>query len=258
MLRTLESDRRVPCRTRQDGPAQPLQYARTPCRFKEIPKPIFLNNKPNFHFAKLQLLCLVLALSALTIGGCSQDAYTREYFILDVVRQASRSQTPADATIEVNRFNINSAYASRNLVYRLGRFEYEPDYYRQYMIAPATMITEETRRWLADSGLFKQILPPGSQVSPTYTLQGLITSLYGDFTDKAAPTAVMRIRFFFTQRKGAGDTVIFSQSYRAAAPLADKTGQGLIDAFSKDLIEILTSLEADLQKVLTNPPDKTG
>jgi cholesterol transport system auxiliary component len=204
------------------------------------------------------LLCLVLALSALAIGGCGQATYASEYYLLDAVRQAPRSETPADATVDVQRFNIASAFASRNMVYRLGRFQYEPDYYRQFMIAPATMITEETRRWMADSGIFRQLLPPGSQISPSYTLQGLITGLYGDFTDKAAPTAVMRIRFFFTRHKAAGDTVIFSQSYGAATPLADKTGQDLIDAFSKDLTDILTRLEADLQKVLANPPDKTG
>jgi len=198
------------------------------------------------------LLCLALALSALVVSGCGEGSYAREYYILDVVRQAGRAEAPAEATVEVHRFNINSAFASRSLVYRLGRFRYEPDYYRQFMIAPATMITEETRRWLADSGLFKQVLPPGSAVSPTYTVQGLITALYGDFTDKAAPTAVMRIRFFFTQHKSGSDTVVFSQSYRAATPLSEQTGQDLVDALSKDLIEVLTRLEADLAKFLAD------
>ncbi len=210
------------------------------------------------HRRATVLLCLVLALSALATSGCGEASYAREYYILDVVRQASRSETPAEATVEVHRFNINSAFASRSLVYRLGRFRYEPDYYRQFMIAPATMITEETRRWLADSGLFKQVLPPGSQVAPTYTLQGLVTALYGDFTDKAAPTAVMRIRFFFIQHKSGSDTVVFSQSYRTATPLSDRMGQDLIDALSKDLVEILTRLEADLAKSLSDQTGNTG
>jgi hypothetical protein len=32
-----------------------VQYARIAWRFKETPKRIFLNNKPNFHFAELYL-----------------------------------------------------------------------------------------------------------------------------------------------------------------------------------------------------------
>ncbi len=202
------------------------------------------------------LLCSVLALSALAAGGCGQESYAKEYFILDAARQASRIQTPADASLEVNRFNINTAFASRSLVYRLGRFQYEPDYYRQFMIAPATMITEETRHWLASSGAFKQVLPPGSQVSPTYTLHGLITDLYGDFTDKQAPAAVMRIRFFFTQHTRDSDKVVFSQSYRVATPLSERTGQDLMDAFSKDLVEILTRLENDLRTAVAEQAGK--
>jgi cholesterol transport system auxiliary component len=204
------------------------------------------------------LLCSVLSLWALALGGCGQDSYAKEYYILDVIRQAGSPETRGDASLEVRRFNINTAYASRNLVYRLGRYQYEPDYYRQFMIAPATMITEETRHWLAESGLFKQVLPPGSQIAPTYTLQALITALYGDFTDRATPAAVMRIRFFLTQHKGGSDTVVFSQSYRMATPLSDRTGQELIDASSKNLVEILTRLEDDLRTVLAGKTDETA
>lgn len=205
-----------------------------------------------------ELLCSVLALSAGAVGGCGQGTYAREYYILEATRQARPPETRGEASLEVHRFNINTAFASRNLVYRLGEFQYEPDYYRQFMIAPATMITEETRHWLADSGLFKQVLPPGSQVAPTYTLQGLITALYGDFTDKAAPAAVMRIRFFLTQHKSGGDIVVFSQSYRMATPLSGRTSLELIDAFSKDLAEILTRLEADLTKSLADQTKGAG
>jgi len=200
------------------------------------------------------ILCSMLALSALMMVGCAQGTSAKEYYILDVSRTAEPIETPSDATVEVRRFNINTAYGSRNLVYRLGEFRYEPDYYRQFMIAPAIMITEETRHWLATSGLFKQVLPQGSPVAPTYTLQGIVTALYGDFSNNAAPTAVIRIRFFLTQHKEGTDVVVFSQPYRTAAPLPDRTGPALANAFSKDMVEILTQLEADLVKFLAANP----
>lgn len=199
-------------------------------------------------------VCSVPVLAALATGGCGQSTSSKEYYVLEVTRAAEKAPVPNDATLEVRRFTINTAYASRSLVYRLSQYQYEPDYYRQFLIAPATMISEETRHWLAGSGLFKQVLPAASSIAPTYTLQGIITALYGDFTDKSAPTAVVRLRFFLTEHKEGGDTVVFSQAYRTAQPLADRTGRELIDAFSKGMTEILVSFEADLSKFLANQP----
>jgi len=201
------------------------------------------------------IVCSILVVSALAMGGCGEGTAAKEYFMLDVAREAEPVPARSDATVEVRRFSINTAYASRNLVYRLGDFQYEPDYYRQFMISPAMMITEVTRHWLAGAGLFKQVLPPGTPAVPTYTLQGIVTALYGDFTDKAAPTAVVRIRFFLVRHVESTDTVLFSQSYRTAGPLPDRTGPALIEAFSKDMVEILTGLEADLAKFLAANPN---
>jgi len=201
------------------------------------------------------IVCSILVVSALAMGGCGEGTAAKEYFMLDVAREAEPVPARSDATVEVRRFSINTAYASRNLVYRLGEFQYEPDYYRQFMISPAMMITEVTRHWLAGAGLFKQVLPPGTPAVPTYTLQGIVTALYGDFTDKAAPTAVVRIRFFLVRHVEGTDTVLFSQAYRTAGPLPDRTGPALIEAFSKDMVEILTGLEADLAKFLAANPN---
>ena len=176
------------------------------------------------------ILYSMLVVAALAMVGCAQGTTAKEYYILNVVRTATPAETKSDATVEVRRFNINTAFASRNLVYRLSEFQYEPDYYRQFMIAPAIMIAEETRHWLADSGLFKQVVPAGSPVTPTYTLQGIVTALYGDFTDKAAPTAVIRIRFFLTRHKDGEDTE--ERAEEAEHPTQDAKGEDDIAAVS--------------------------
>lgn len=200
-------------------------------------------------------LCLLLALSAIGVGGCGTISSRKEYYLLEATRKAAPVATRSDKTLEIRRFTVSTAFATGNLIYRLGEFQYEPDYYRLFLIAPAPMLTEETRHWLANSALFKQVLPPNSQMVPSYTLQALVTALYGDFTDKSAPVAVVRIRFFLTQRKDGEEATVFSQVYRTATPLSDKTGPALISALSQDLVEILTRLEADLANFLSG---KTG
>jgi cholesterol transport system auxiliary component len=198
-------------------------------------------------------LCFTLAVSVVAAAGCTQSTPGKEFFMIEASRPSGAVQTPGDATLEVHLLNVDTAYASKNLVYRLGEFRYETDYYRQFLVTPGQMITEKTRRWLADSGLFKQVLPPSSQSTPTYALQGIVTSLYGDFTNASAPVAVMRIRFFLAGRGGEEGPIVFSQAYRVTQPLSDKTADALMDAFSKDLAEILTHFEEDLRKYLAKP-----
>lgn len=202
------------------------------------------------------LISSILAFSAILVGGCAESSYRKEYYIVEVTRNAPPVAVKTDEILEVRRFSVNTAFATRSLIYRLSEYQYEPDYYRSYLIPPAAMLTEETRHWLANSGLFKQIMPSGSQIVPTYTLQAIVTAIYGDFTDKSAPAAVLRVRFFLAQRKSGEEKIVFSQVYRTATPLSNKTGQALIDALSKDLDDILTRLEADLQALLTGKAGK--
>jgi cholesterol transport system auxiliary component len=204
-------------------------------------------------------LSFALVLSGMAIGGCGQGTTAvQEHYIVEASRKATPIAASIDATLEVRRLTVDAAFASKNLIYRTGQFKYEPDFYREFLISPSAMITEQTRRWLADSGLFKQVLPTGSQIEPMYTLEGTISALYGDFRDESAPQAVLEIRYFLVDHKTPEGAVVFWHSYRAANPISSKTVQAFMDALSQALAEILTRLEADLQTTLTEQSGKTG
>jgi len=184
-------------------------------------------------------------------GGCAGSSDRNEqHFILEAVRQGGPVQPVADGSLEVHRFSIDAAFMTKNLVYRLGEFKYEADYYRQFLVPPGTMIADRTRDWLADSGLFRIVLPVGSRIVPTYTLEGNVTALYGDFADETAPSAVMEIRVFLLENAGGQEKVVFSETYRATAPVSSRATDDFIDALNRSLMEILIRLEADLQEVL--------
>lgn len=203
-------------------------------------------------------LCACLLLLIAITGGCvSGPSYEEQHYILAAVRQGEPVRTPVDGSLEVHRFSVDSAFTTKNLVYRLGEFKYETDYYRQFLIAPGIMITERTRDWLSDSGLFGRVLLTSSRIAPTYTLEGNITALYGDFSSESAPVAVMEIRFFLLKNADAGN-VAFAETYRAATPVPEKTTEVFIEALDKGLVDILTRLEADLQKALAGKTDAAG
>jgi len=201
---------------------------------------------------------LALLAAGLLVSGCGQSAIAdRQYYVLDVVRAGTLARTHTDATLRLRRFNVDEAFASRELVYRVDEFRYEPDYYHQFLVLPGIMITEEARDWLANSGLFGRVTAVGSRLESTYLLEGNIIDLYADFTPKSGPQAVVAIRFFLLVGPEAGESVALSETYRATSPIADKTAEAVIEALSKSLIDVLTRLEADITKVVAGPPQKT-
>jgi ABC-type uncharacterized transport system auxiliary subunit len=148
-----------------------------------------------------RLLCFALLGFAFVVSGCAQSATAeRKYYALDVTRAGPPAKVHTDATLRLRRFNVDEAFASRQLVYRVDEFQYEPDYYHQFLVLPGVMITEETRDWLANSGLFDRVTAVGSRVESTYLLEGNVIDLYADFRSKSAPVAIVAIRFFLLPR----------------------------------------------------------
>ncbi|MCL5278698.1 MAG: PqiC family protein [Planctomycetes bacterium] len=206
-------------------------------------------------------LCLLvssaLLISGLLLSGCGQSAIAeRKYYVLDTVRAGPPDAIHTDATVRLRRFNVDEAFAGRSLVYRVDEFRYEPDYYHQFLVLPGVMITEEARDWLANSGLFARVTAVGSRVESTYLLEGNVIDLYADFTQKAPPEAIMEIRFFLLAGPEADESVVLSQTYRAATPISAKTAEAIVGALSQSLADILTRLEADIAKIVARPPDK--
>jgi cholesterol transport system auxiliary component len=198
------------------------------------------------------LLCLALLGFAVTLSGCvgSAAATNKTYYILDAQRKGEPAPVHADATLRVRRFNVDEAFATKQLVYRIAEFRYESDYYHEFMVLPGAIITEQTRDWLADSGLFARVSSVGSRLESTYLLEGNVTALYADFRNEAAPTAVVEIRFFLLAGPDTNETVALARTYRAESPLAAQTAAGVVEALSKGLTDILTRLEPDIEKTI--------
>ncbi|KPK42708.1 MAG: hypothetical protein AMJ65_07250 [Phycisphaerae bacterium SG8_4] len=182
------------------------------------------------------------------ISGCgSRQAYNKKYFLLSAVRQAQPTAAQTDIVLDVRRFTIDSAFAGKGLVYRTGQFEYESDFYSEFLASPAAMITEKTRNWLSGSGLFKRVLDTASQADPTHTLAANITALYGDFRDKTSPQAKMELRVFLLKAQAGEESIpVFGQTYESAVGIESEGPEGLVEALDRCLANILSNLERDM------------
>lgn len=194
------------------------------------------------------LLYFNLIVLAIILSGCGVDPHSRHYYILDATRRAEPSETHSDVILEVQRFTTDSVFTSKQLVYRKTEFEYESDFYDEFLISPGLMVTEKTRNWLSQSGLFARVLDPGSYTKPTHTLHANITALYIDTRDKKSPAAVMQMRVFLTPQQPAEKLVILAETYNASVDVEAKTAEDFVQSFNRCLEQILADLENDLQQ----------
>ena len=119
---------------------------------------------------------------------------------------------------------------------------------KQFLVRPEDMITEATRNWLSESGLFRWVLEPGSYTDATHLLEGNIIALYADLRDESSPKAMITIRFFLV--KSSEKLIVFGKTYERVSEIGDMTAESLIDAYENCLANILLGLEEDLETLL--------
>lgn len=190
---------------------------------------------------------LSLMASALMIAGCGPKSYEKQYYMLDTRRSASAVAGDNSNLVQVHRFTVASAYNSKSFIYRMGEFEYESDFYNEFLVSPGAMITEKTRNWLSESGLFGRVLAPGDGLAPTHVIDGNVIALYGDFREKSSPRAVMEVRIFLSETETRSESgIVFGNTYKSSIGFESREPAALVAAYDRCLTEILGNFERDL------------
>ena len=188
------------------------------------------------------------------VTGCinlEKDFPEKRFFILDASRNEDISSSDTEKVLTVRRFRVSPRYEGKGLVYRLKELSYESDYYNEFFILPASMFTEEIRKRLAGSGLFKHVLDPSSLLDSTYILEGAVTALYGDYRVSTAPKAVMEIQFFLLHETDSNPKIIFQSQYLKEEPFKNNTPDALVKSWNAVFNQILTEFETDLKEYLS-------
>jgi len=172
----------------------------------------------------------------------------KRYFILDVSRGKDISSPDTETVLKVRRFRVSPQYEGKGFVYRLADLNYESDFYNEFFILPASLLTDEINQWLAGSGLFRHVVTPSSHLAPTHFLEGTVTALYGDYGVSTAPKAILEMQFFLLQETAASPKIIFQSQYHKEEPLKGNTPDALVKSWNKALNQILTEFETDLEE----------
>jgi len=176
----------------------------------------------------------------------------KHFFVLSAKRSEKFSVSKSVAVLRIRRFRVSPGFEGKGFVYRKGNLNYASDFYNEFFISPASMIAEEVDKWLKESGLFKYVTSSSSPVEPTMELEGVISALYGDYSDIEAPKAVLEIQFFLVRNVSSRPVIVFGKTYREETPVKGNSPDALVAGWNLALEHILIRFETNLKDLDLN------
>ena len=195
-------------------------------------------------------LASALLVGALPLGfsGClSRPALVRQTFALESPAPDRATTNRGDGVLALRSCAVSPLFESRAFVYRTGAEAYEQDPYAGFMVSPNNALAIPVRGYLRNSGVFRDVVEPGSLVQPDRLLEVQVSELYGDFRSPGKPAAVLSLQFvFFRSGSGTSPAVFLDKDYSRRIPLAENTAARVVAGWNQALAEIMTEVAADL------------
>ena len=94
----------------------------------------------------------------------------------------------------------------------MGRAQYTTDYYVNFVASPSDLLTGGLTDWLERAGPVP-VVSTGATVRADLVLDGSVTKLVIDRTDRMRPQAVITARFFVTRDTGGGSPIVSDTAY---------------------------------------------
>ena len=188
--------------------------------------------------------------AVLLFSGCSavtREAPVRQTFLLDPPLPSAVSK-PQPGALRVGVVNVAAPYRGKAFVYRLGDLRFETDFYVEFLVPPAAMLTEQTTRALAAARPFARIAGPGAAADADWVLDGFAEALYADTRSAGKPVAELSITYYLTPAGGTDQTPVWTHEYRRHAPMRDGTASAYADALNAAFGEIVAELAQDLAR----------
>ena len=193
----------------------------------------------------LALVTMALVATSMVACSLSRESVAKRTFLLEPT-------PPPMATVQkltslrLGLVNVAAPYRGKAFVYRQGELKYEADFYSEFFVSPAAMLSEATARALSAANVFRRTVPPGASDPADYVLDGFASELYGDMREPAKPVAAVAITYYLSPSNALSPNVVWTREYRQRAP----AGAATPDAFAKALNVALSAILADLARDL--------
>jgi cholesterol transport system auxiliary component len=200
---------------------------------------------------KGSLPLLLLVLAALVLAACSavtRPAPVRQTYLLEPPAPQPLAQSHPGA-LRVGTINVAAPFRGKAFVYRLDELRFETDFYVEFLVPPAAMLTEQTARALAHARPFARVTGPGGSGDAEWVLDGFASALYADTREAGKPAAELALTFYLTPAGGSAQTPVWTREYRKHAPMRDSSPVAYAEALNAAFGEIVGELARDLATV---------
>jgi ABC-type uncharacterized transport system auxiliary subunit len=182
------------------------------------------------------------------LAGCSaltRESPVRQTFLLEppALTPVARSQPGA---LRVGNVNVAAPFRGKPFVYRMSDLRFETDFYVEFLVPPASMLTEQTARALERAKPFARISGPGATADAEWVLDGFVSALYADAREAGKPAAELAITYYVTSAGGGEQTPIWSHEYRQHEPMRDNSATAYAEALNKAFADVVAELARDL------------
>ncbi len=185
---------------------------------------------------------------ATSLASCSLSRPTpvKRMFLLEPAAPAAAA-APKPMSVRVGVVNVAAPFRGKTFVYRESELRYEADYYDEFFVAPAIMVTEATAKALIAANVFRRVVPFGvAGDDGDYVLDGFVSELYADSRNPAAPVAVVTAAFYLSPTNVAGPVVIWSREYRQRVTVSGTGPEAMARGWNTALATVLADLARDL------------
>jgi cholesterol transport system auxiliary component len=189
------------------------------------------------------------------LSGCGKPPNAVENYILEYSSPAMGARPQVDQNLTVEQFAVAQAYNSTDMVYRPSPYESDVYRYHRWRVNPGYLVTDYLIRDLRNSRLFRGVFLGPNLGNSRYQLEGTVEE-FQELDEPAGwqATLAINITLLDTAQELVPQRVVFQRNYRAAAPLPQKTPQGLAQGMSQSMETLSAQIIHDVYQACQKRP----
>lgn len=186
----------------------------------------------------------ILLFLGVLLSGCTllpeQPALDRAWFLLEIPEPDMAEG--ASVAVELASVRVAPIVAGKGLVYRIGPYRYESDFYNEWFLSPREHVEQILRERWTQEGAPVTLVPTARGRPDAVQIDVLVSALHGDFDGAGAGNATVGLRVFVQ-----GDRQSRLWNLERRVPMVTRSPEALVAGLSSGMAELLAELERQLQ-----------
>ncbi|WP_291297805.1 ABC-type transport auxiliary lipoprotein family protein [Elioraea sp.] len=192
------------------------------------------------------LLLAAPALLAACANPLTQPFPDKRLYVLDARRPQRLPANPRGRVLVLRSVTPASGAELRGIVTRLPGGQQRADFWNEFFAAPASLVQDQLRQWLADSGLFAAVVDQGTRTRPDLALETVLGGLFGDATETPA-VARAQIQSLVLGLDRTPPRVIAQGDHDRRVAIASLAPEAIVAGLNVALAAVFADIEASFR-----------